>query len=98
MNNYKNHNIRFSENLNKLFTDKNLSLSQVSKGTNINKSTLHNYLNGVLPQGLVPIIKISHFFDISIEELLFEIEFTKSQQIALSYEGNYEVIIKKIKK
>ena len=64
-------NIRFSENLNQLIREKHLSLNYVAKKTNINKSTLHNYLNGVLPQGLLAIIKISHFFNIPMEDLIF---------------------------
>lgn len=94
----KSYNINFSENLNHLLKEKNLSLNQVSKGTHINKSTLHNYLNGVLPQGLLPIIKISRFFNISVEELIFEINKHPSSPLHLNYEGNYEITIKKIKK
>ena len=67
-------NIHFSDNLKYLIDKENLSLNQLSRRTSINKSTLHNYLNGVLPQGLIALIKISHFFKIPLEELIFKKE------------------------
>jgi transcriptional regulator with XRE-family HTH domain len=91
-------NIHFRENLHSLMKKHELSLHQISKKTNINKSTLHNYLNGVLPQGLVALNKLSIFFNISLEELVHEKKRAILQTDLNSKETHFEVIIKKIEK
>ena len=63
--------IQFSKNLRQLLGEKNLSLHQLSKLNNINKSSLHNYLNGVVPRGLESAVKLALFFDVSLDELVF---------------------------
>ncbi|MEM7646865.1 MAG: helix-turn-helix transcriptional regulator [Pseudomonadota bacterium] len=76
-----------------------LSQHQLASALNINRSTLHNYLNGVQPQGLVTLIKISRYFDISLDELVFDQEGSSKKNLIYENfeEGTYEVIIKKIK-
>lgn len=73
-----------------------MKLSQVSRHTNINKTTLHNYLHGVYPQGLLTVIKLSQFFNIPLEELVLgrPASIVNSLQIA---EGKYEITIKRIR-
>lgn len=88
--------ICLKDNLEELMKRHNMSLHQISKKTNINKSTLHNYLNGVLPQGLVTLSKLAQLFGISMEELLYG---HSSPTLDLTtLEERYEIIIKKIKK
>lgn len=93
-------NIRLDENLKQLLKKRNISLNQLARRTNINKSSLHNYLNGSLPQGLKSIIKICKYFDISISELLVGESLIKNTPFVFENqnEERYEVIIKKIKK
>lgn len=87
-------------NLKNLLLHKNISLNQLAKKTSINKSTLHNYLNGVDPQGLHALLKLAEFFEITIEELLFDKE-TKITNPRESFfrvgEGHFEIIIKQRK-
>ncbi|MBY0315546.1 MAG: helix-turn-helix transcriptional regulator [Bdellovibrionales bacterium] len=86
------------------------SLHQIAKDLNINKSTVHNYMNGVVPQGVCALIKFSNHFKVPIETLLFGESQThksppslKEQILHLleksneSREANYEIIIRKIK-
>lgn len=89
--------IVLKENLKMLLTSKNMRLSQVSRFTNINKTTLHNYLHGVYPQGLLTVIKLAQFFNVPLEELVLG---NKSSFIPNSIkitEGQYEITIKRIK-
>lgn len=37
----------------------------------INKSTLHNWVNGVSPQALLTLSRIADYFELSIDELCF---------------------------
>jgi transcriptional regulator with XRE-family HTH domain len=90
---------QFKENLIYLLKDRKISLHQLSKKTNINKSTLHNYLNGVGPQGLDAMLKLTHFFDISIEELVYgkDVKATGAKKSSLRIsEGQFEITIKKV--
>ncbi len=97
--------INLDSNLKQLLEKKALSLHQLSVQTNINKSSLHNYINGVVPQGLILLVKLSTFFNMSLEELVFEQDFLLSKHHAHNrcqnetkiIEGKYEVIIKKIR-
>jgi len=65
--------IVLESNLKRLLIRKNLSLHKASKKAQINKSSLHNYLNGVLPQGLVLLVKLSHILEVSLDELVFDV-------------------------
>lgn len=87
--------IVFADNLKKLLQQEGVSISQLSRKTNINKSTLHNYINGVLPQGLIALLRISQFFKIPIEELIFNHEDNITKKIS-TYEGRYEITVRKL--
>lgn len=93
-------NIYLSTNLKGLIEGKNLSLHLVSSKTSINKSTLHNYINGVIPQGLVALLKLSDFFEIPLEELILtnilKRKDNNKSQLSAQGEERYEIIIKKI--
>ncbi|NQZ18437.1 MAG: helix-turn-helix transcriptional regulator [Bdellovibrionales bacterium] len=60
-----------SRRLNDLMKEEQVSLNTLSKITSVNKSTIHNWLNGVLPQPLFALCKIAYFFEISLDELCF---------------------------
>lgn len=102
--------IRLDIVLNGMMKRHGYSLHQIAKDLNINKSTVHNYMNGVVPQGVGALIKMSNHFKIPIETLLFGEDTTqqpppslKEQILRLleksneSTEANYEIIIRKIK-
>lgn len=87
--------LKLHENLRTLLRERSLTINSVSKKTNINKSTLHNYLNGVNPQGLDVVLKLAQFFEIPLNELLFGKGFSDITSIKV-HEGHYEIIIKKM--
>lgn len=91
--------IIFRENLKSLISEKGCTQHYLAKKLNINKSTLHNYLNGVLPQGLSTTIKLSEYFNLSLDEIIFGKQ-NEDQSNNLteqqSTENKYEVTIKKI--
>ncbi len=92
--------ISLGANLKKLLVEKDISLHQLSRKTNINKSTLHNYLNGVHPQGLDALLKLTDFFQLSLEQLLFtedELRALSPKKPTLAFtEGHFEITIKKV--
>lgn len=86
-----------AKNLDELMKKKRLTLSALSRSSGINKSTLHNYLNGTAPSGLETIRRLSKFFNISIPELMYgdcsgEIRFVIEGRM----EGVYELKIVKV--
>ena len=60
-----------SKRLNDLMKEEQISQNALSTKLAINKSTIHNWLNGVLPQPLFALCKIAYFFEISLDELCF---------------------------
>ncbi len=86
------------QNLKKLLSERDLSIHQLSRKTNINKSTLHNYLSGVNPQGIQTLLKLASFFEVSLEQLLFSPDhhLQIKNQVARFTEGHFEITIKKM--
>ncbi len=50
---------------------RDLSQKDLVSKARIGQSTLHGYLNGVIPKGLITLIKVSQFLDVSVDELIF---------------------------
>ncbi|NQZ18162.1 MAG: helix-turn-helix transcriptional regulator [Bdellovibrionales bacterium] len=71
------------------------SQSSFARQMKINKSTLHNYLNGTIPSGLLVLIRISKHFNISLDELVFE-KTQSSEVFRLDGEQRFEVTGKKL--
>lgn len=102
--------LKLKDTIRELMKTHRYSLHQMSKLLNINKSTVHNYANGVVPQGFHALIKISRHFNISIEELLFGLHQNKTlppepsnlkvllEQLLKNKDTEYEIIIKRITK
>lgn len=92
--------VRFKEIINQLMQREQLSLHAVAQATKVNKSSLHNYLNGVLPQGLPAMLKLSELFNVTLDELIFGVPIKKniSIQKSILQEEHYEITIKKIHK
>ena len=92
--------VELDKNLQRLLDRHHLSQNKVARELKINKSTLHNYINGILPQGLLPLLKICAFFEVSLDELVFGSvtpEEIDSMQPFLR-EEKYEVVIKRIQR
>lgn len=89
--------IQLAQNLQRLIKREKITVKTLARKINTNDSTLYNYFNGVMPQGLIALMRLAEYFELSLEELLFNKEkvsphFPKEQGI----EGKYEVTVKKI--
>lgn len=58
--------------LQKLMAEKNVSLGSLCTRLTVNKSTLHNWINGVLPQSILQISRVADFFKITMDKLCFD--------------------------
>ncbi len=63
--------ITFDKNLKNLLRKKEITLTQLAYKTGLNKTTIHNYCNGVKPRCLLSLIRISDYFNISIDDLIY---------------------------
>ena len=63
--------IRLSHNLKFILKEKEISLSTMARRAEINVSTLHNYLEGILPKHIKSLLKVAESYDLTIDELLF---------------------------
>lgn len=61
-----------SSKLKELMERDRVSLHVLSTRLGINKSTLHNWLNGVVPQPLLALLRVCDFFGITVDELCSE--------------------------
>ena len=88
--------IVLKENLNTLMEHERCNQIFLVKKLSINKSTLHNYLNGAIPQGLTVLIKLSEHFNLSLDELIFGSNplISANKDDPLETEHRYEVTIK----
>ncbi len=87
----------FKENLQLLLKQKKLKVSTLARELGMNKSTLHNYLNGSVPQSVKAIKKLATFFNLEVDELVFHSLKKKkeSNDEAQSLEGEYVLTIYK---
>lgn len=54
--------------------------STLARHLSINKSTLHNWLNGCLPQSVLALSKVADFFGVTLDELCFERQMVASEK------------------
>ncbi len=88
--------IKLSENLNRLMKKRKVSISQTALAVEMNKSTLHNYCNGVIPRNILSLKKLSDFFEISLNELMFGPQISPESLLrAHLLEGTYELIVRR---
>lgn len=89
--------IFLSKNLKKLAKVKGISPVTLATRTNSNKSTVHNYFSGSLPQTVMTLKKIADYFEVELDTLVFkQISVPLIKERSPEVEGRYEVIIKKI--
>jgi transcriptional regulator with XRE-family HTH domain len=87
--------VKFAKNLKRLTKEKGLKITTLASKARINISTLHNYFNGVIPSHIISIKRIADYFDITIDQLLFEM--IDKEKIEESEELTFEISIKKLK-
>ncbi len=100
--------MKLKENLKALMEANGITLTELSKRTNVPKQTIHNWLCGTEPKSLNQIRAIATFFKLSIEELCYGDEKKKTQK---KHEPNpieehedeiragvFEVVLRRIKK
>lgn len=63
---------RLSQQLSKMIKDRGLSISQAALRVGMNKSTLHNYCNGILPRNIDSLLRLAQFLDTTLDQLLLE--------------------------
>lgn len=68
----KNHEIRLGVNLRHEIEKRKFSQKKLSRELGIRASTLHSYMYGALPNGLLNAIKLADHFDVSLDELMFK--------------------------
>ncbi len=89
--------IKLADNLKKIMASKNLTVTQAAKKIGMNKSTLHNYCNGVVPRNLRKIKELADLLEVSLTELIFgKNADVTSFRTEGSMEGRYEVIIRRV--
>ena len=88
--------IHLDKNLSRLIKENGTSLHQLSARLRINKSSLHNYLNGIRPQGLIALIKICDYFEVSLDQLVFDLLPQTEHHKVTNPKEFYEVTIQKI--
>lgn len=89
--------IKLAENLKKLMASKNMTVTSVSRQIGMNKSTLHNYCNGVVPRNLLKIKELADLLNVSLTELIFGLESgSKVLNLDDGIEGRFEITIKRI--
>lgn len=90
--------IRLAENLSQLMKQKRTTISSVSRQAGINKSTVHNYLNGVMPSGIIGLQNLADFFGVTTDQLVYGDKLgSVSVQISGDIEGQFLVKVEKIK-
>ena len=59
---------------------KNLTISQLSKQCGISRTTIHNWIQGIGPSAnnIPSLMKLCLYFEMSLEYLLFSVEFSTS--------------------
>ena len=78
--------------------ERNLTQKKLASDLGIPLSTVHGWLNGVLPKSITDLKKIALYLEISIDELCFgeELEISKKEKV-LGKMGNVELILREIK-
>lgn len=90
--------IRLDKSLRKYLKENNTNQNQLSRKIGIGPSSLHSYINGIIPRGLVTLVNMAHELNLSLDELVFsEYVTSKGIEVRESREliGKYEIIIKK---
>jgi len=89
--------IKLADNLKRIMKAKHLTITSTAREVRMNKSTLHNYCNGVIPRNLLKLKELADFLDVGLSELIFESPTGNVSVHAVeSIEGRYEITIKRV--
>lgn len=88
---------KLAENLTKLMESKKLTITTAARRVGMNKSTLHNYCNGVVPRHLRKLKKLAELFGVPLEELMFGPKENRPYSLGEEIEGRFEIIVKRMK-
>ena len=69
--------IQISKSLRRLMGHKGLSISELSHASGIPASTLHAYVHGGCPRGISIIARLAQFFEVPVDEIIFNEEYKK---------------------
>ncbi len=97
--------MKFKENLKLYLARKNVTAAELSRATGISKTTISSWTAGAPPKNLDQVKRVADFFEISVDELVFN-SFGKIPQATSVIEqhreeinaGVFEVILRPIKK
>jgi transcriptional regulator with XRE-family HTH domain len=85
-----------------LIKEEGITISQLSKRTQVPVQTLHNWLNGIEPRSLKQVRKVSEYFEVSLDYLCFGVGKRTQSGIENYTEeinaGVFEVVLRRIKK
>jgi transcriptional regulator with XRE-family HTH domain len=89
--------MKLAENLKKLILSKNMTVTSASRQIGMNKSTLHNYCNGVVPRNLLKIKELADLLDVSLNELVYgtssKIDSPSEKE---GIEGRFEIVVRRL--
>ena len=94
--------IRLDKTLRTYLRDNQINQNQLSKKIGIGPSSLHSYINGIVPRGLETLVNMAYELNLSLDELVFNQSLTSvSQKMVVSESnilgllGKYELVISK---
>ncbi len=96
----------FSKNLKRYLETNKLSLKELADTLGVPSSTVHGWLNGIVPKNLITLRRISEIFNCTIDQLCFgegvtsvsnETHLESDIVISLGDES-FKIILKKIKR
>lgn len=89
--------IKLAENLDRLMAAKGLTVTATARKIGMNKSTLHNYCNGVVPRHLPKLKELADLLEVTLHELLFSSQQSLNKtSVQAPLEGRFEITIKRV--
>lgn len=89
--------LKLAQNLHQQMMRNSLSISKLARIVGLNKSTLHNYCNGVVPSNIHSLKKIADLFGMTIDELIYgKNSAIQDQHVIEGLPGLYNIKIKRL--
>ena len=85
--------LKFSLMLSGLIRKNGLSITALSRKTNIPVQTLHGWLNGTIPKDVRQVKILADYFKVTLDYIFYGVEAKKAPEIE---SGVYEVVLRKI--
>lgn len=91
--------------LKRLLNERGVTVTRLAKATSIPQQTLHNWLSGSEPRSIKQLKKVADYFSVTLDEITYGTRpFPSNVANKLEdhrdeiFAGNFEVILRKIKK